>query len=422
MLYNSDKIQIEFFGESHSETLGFTLYGIEKDIAVDIDALQKFIDRRKSKLYSTTSRIESDKLNIKSGIVDGKTDGNPVCIFFYNENIDKKDYSTTIPRPSTSDLPTMLNNTYKTGSGAYSGRMTLAIVAVGGILMQLLNKKGIYINSQIFKIGKLKNLHIDSVSGNVKEKKNFLSKAIKLADKTKKDGDSLGGIIECSVVGLPVGVGGAMFDGLEGIISKSLYAIPSVKGVEFGSGFSGASKLGSQNNDDIIYEDGKVKTRTNNAGGILGGVSFGMPITLSVAFKPIPSILKEQTSVDLSKMEQTKITVKGRHDSNAVLRSMVIVESCVAIALFPLIKENDTILSKRSEIDLIDKKIADLIDTRLNIAKEIGKLKKSENLAVENKERENEILLRLKENHGENYELLEKIYNEIFKFSKEKQK
>ncbi len=424
MLYNG--FDIDIYGESHSEYIGVKVYGIEKGKKIDLRELSAFLERRKSKLSSTTLRREPDIPEILSGIKDGKTDGNVLEIRFRNADINKKDYEKykNIPRPSTADYPRMVKfgDNCTTGGGAFSGRMTLPICAVGGVLLQILKEEGIEIDAHILSVGKIKGKPYNPLTGELKEDKNFYKKICNYTEKVKKSGDSLGGVIECKVTGLKVGVGGELFKGIESAVSLNMFAIPSVKGIEFGSGFKGAKLKGSENNDEFLIEDGKVRTKTNNAGGILGGMANGMPVIFKVAFKPVPSIRKVQQSVDIEKNILTKIKIEGRHDACAVLRASAIVESATAIALYPMIKkENCDLTSLREQIDVIDYNILELIEERKNIVLEIGKIKKDNSLKIEDKKREKEIIENLTDKFPNQKDFIEKIYPEIFEISKKVQ-
>ena len=348
-----NKLKISIFGQSHSAAMGVVIDGLEAGIKIDEEKLADFMKRRApgNDEYSTR-RAEADKVEFVSGIVDGKTCGAPLCALIQNTNTRSKDYDNLkrVPRPSHADFAAWVkfgDARDVAGGGQFSGRLTAPMCVVGGILKQIYEAKGIYIGAHIASIGDIEDDRFDSVSVT---KNDFVGEkdfpvindvaGEKMKEKIRNarlDCDSVGGTVECAVTGLEAGLGDAMFGAVECKIASTVFAIPAVKGIEFGSGFEGSKKLGSENNDSFRMVDGKVKTLTNNHGGILGGITSGMPVIFRAAFKPTPSIAKKQDSVDLTTMENTTLEIHGRHDPCIVKRATVCVEAATAIALADLI-------------------------------------------------------------------------------------
>lgn len=315
------KVEVNVFGQSHSEAIGVVIDGLPAGIKIDMDLLNDFMKRRApGQNRLTTQRKEEDSLEILSGIVDDTSCGAPISIIIRNRDMRSKDYSSIkdSPRPSHADFPAHIKHggyeDYR-GGGHFSGRLTGPLCIAGGIFIQIMEKYGVKIRSRIVEIG-----------GNSED-------PISEVEKAKMDLDSVGGIIECVVEGLPVGLGDPMFDGIENRISQAIFAVGGVKGIEFGAGFSAARMRGSQHNDEFVYEGDRVVTKTNNHGGILGGLTTGMPVVFRVAIKPTPSIFREQESVSYSKKENVIMSLEGRHDPCIVLRARPCIESACAIAL-----------------------------------------------------------------------------------------
>ncbi|MEE8419682.1 MAG: chorismate synthase, partial [Dehalococcoidales bacterium] len=309
--------------------------------------IQKEVDRRKPGAgIASTSRKEEDKVEILSGVFNGKTSGAPVCLVVRNSDADSGQYEKTraLLRPGHADYTAWLKygglNDYR-GGGRFSGRITAGFVMAGALARRLLGTIGVEILAHTVEIGGVKSspLGPDAIREGVD--KNDLKcadpeAATRMAEVIKQagsEGDSLGGIIEGLALNVPVGLGEPVFATLEGDLARALFAIPAVKGVEFGAGFSAAGKRGSENNDSFRIKDGKIVTVTNNAGGILGGISTGMPVTLRVALKPTPSISRTQQTVNIDKMENASLELKGRHDVCIVPRAVPVVESMMAVTL-----------------------------------------------------------------------------------------
>lgn len=318
------------FGQSHAPAIGVTIEGLPAGEKIDMEAIQSFLDRRAPGGKYSTSRKEADKVEILAGFNSaGLSCGSPITAIIRNTDTRSKDYSylENVPRPGHSDYPAMVKygeGRDYFGGGQFSGRLTAPMCIAGSIALQMLEKMGIKITS-----------HIVSIGGETDEEAMFA-----LIEKVKDEGDSVGGIIECIAEGVPVGVGEGMFGGLENRIAQAAFGIPAVKGIEFGAGMTAGTMRGSENNDEFYMDGDKVKTRGNNHGGILGGMSSGMPIVFRVAIKPTPSIAIEQHSVDLSKGENTTLSVHGRHDPCIAPRALPCVESAMAVAIYDAILES----------------------------------------------------------------------------------
>ncbi len=347
-----DVLSIEIFGASHAEEIGVNIFGVPKGTKIDKAFVQSFVDRRKSvKEAFSTARREDDHVMFESGINGDTSDGGVIRAVIKNTNVRRGDYSNIkhIPRPSHADYPAKVKyglNYDLSGGGMFSGRMTAPLCIAGAIAKAELERKGIYVHAYVSEIGgvRLGSYREREVGKEDAEnavynplfalEKENADKAYSLIEKLKSEGDSVGGAIECLVFGLPVGLGGALFCGMEGKISASVFAVPAVKAVEFGTGVSFSSLRGSEANDEYYFDGDKVKTYTNNCGGIAGGMTTGMPLKLRVSVKPTPSIAKEQRSVDLVKKENVTLKICGRHDSCIVPRAVAPVEAAVALAIY----------------------------------------------------------------------------------------
>ena len=317
------------FGQSHAPAIGVTIEGLPSGFAIDMEKLSAFMARRAPGGRYATARSEADKVEFISGLTDGKTCGAPVTALIYNTNTRKSDYDYMkyIPRPGHADFTAMMKYGFVrdySGGGQFSGRLTAPLCIAGGIAMQLLEKLGITVTAGILSIG-----------GETDEVKMY-----ELIDAVRAEGDSVGGLIGCAVQGVPVGLGEPMFGGMENRIAQAVFGIPAVKGIEFGAGFAAAEMRGSECNDPFAIENGRVVTEGNNHGGILGGISSGMPINFRVAIKPTPSIAKQQRSVDMQKMEPCELRVQGRHDPCIVPRAVPCVEAAAAVAVYDAYLEN----------------------------------------------------------------------------------
>ena len=349
-----DKIKLSIFGESHGEAIGCVIDGLPAGIKIDMNAVYKDMQRRApGKDKTATPRLEKDIPHILSGMLDNVTTGAPLAMVIENTNTKSGDYSNlmTVPRPGHSDYPAYVkyggNNDIR-GGGHFSGRLTAPLVFAGSVAKQILSQMGVTIGAHIKQIGSV----CDAVSDLNKTDKSLLdtlsSSTFSLIDETKEQAmrdeiekarlslDSVGGIIECFAVGLPVGLGGNMFDTVEGKLASILFGVPAVKGVEFGIGFGFADKRASEVNDQYEIKNGKVATLSNNNGGVLGGMTDGAPLSVSVAIKPTPSIAKKQKSVNLLTMENAELEIHGRHDPCIVVRAVPVIECAVALGLLDL--------------------------------------------------------------------------------------
>ena len=340
-VYHGNKLTVEIYGASHAEEIGVKVDGFKKGESYDESLLQEFLNRRKAvnTAYST-KRFEPDLCEVLSGATNGKLDGERFYAIIKNTNTKSGDYANLIkvPRPSHADFVAWSKYgdgfDYR-GGGKFSGRMTAVMCIAGGICKQLLDKKGIKVNAYVSQIGGAKG--VSYKNGNVLPLELLTEEMQSEIAKASSDGDSVGGKIECVVTGVPVGTGEFMFDSIEGVISKLLFAVPAVKGIEFGAGFDFVEMFGSTANDEFYFDGETVKTRTNNNGGINGGLANGMPITFGVAIKPTPSISKMQKSVDLVNKCDTDLTIKGRHDACIVPRAVPVVEAVTALAIYDLL-------------------------------------------------------------------------------------
>lgn len=349
-------LKLSIFGQSHSPAIGMTLDGIPAGLPVDFELLQSFLNRRApgQNEYST-SRKEADQPEFLSGIVDGYTCGAPIATIIHNTNTRSGDYKNLkdCPRPGHADYPAQIK--YKgyqdvAGGGHFSGRLTAPVCIAGGLCKQWLALKGIRIGGHISVLAGVAdepvfmdwlNPNLESISNEFPVLNPSAGEKMRAEiAKAKSEGDSVGGVIECIITGLPAGLGDPMFDGIESKLAQIIYSIPAVKGIDFGSGFAGSYLRGSENNDAYTIEDGKIKTVTNQAGGILGGITTGMPVVFQAAIKPTPSIAKPQQSVNLEKMENQTLTVQGRHDPCIVHRAVPVIEAAAAIAIFDICLKN----------------------------------------------------------------------------------
>jgi len=342
------RLVLTSFGESHGKSIGAILDGCPAGLEIDEKEIQKMLDYRKpGTSLITTQRKEGDKVEIISGVFRGFTTGAPITMIIWNSDQKSRDYENlkTKLRPGHSDYPAMIKynhfNDYR-GGGRFSGRLTATHVMGGAIARKLLKVTlGIETNSYTTQIGKIKmkkeyeEKMIKRIYRNdVRCPNENTAKKMKVAIlNARRKGDSLGGIIESVTTNVPVGLGEPIFGSLESDLSKAIFSIPSVKGIEFGSGFGGSELFGSENNDLYTINRGKIVTKTNNSGGILGGISNGMPITIRIAFKPASSIAQKQSTVDIKTKKITTLQVKGRHDPCVVPRAPPVVDSLVALTL-----------------------------------------------------------------------------------------
>ena len=350
-----EKVKISIFGESHGKAIGVVLDGLPAGEEIDLDAVSLQMSRRApGRDLSSTPRKESDLPQIVSGILNGRTTGAPLCGLIENTNTKSGDYDNlkSVPRPGHSDYTAFLH--YKgfndvRGGGHFSGRLTAPLVFAGAICRQILQRRGILIGAHVSAIGGVKDTAFDPIEISEQLLLNLSSGYFsvinpeietEMRDKielARMEQNSVGGIVECAAIGIPAGFGNPMFGGIEPVLSSLLFGIPACKGVEFGSGFGVSDLLGSEDNDPYYYDGETVKAKTNHAGGILGGISTGMPIVFRAAFKPTSSIGLEQDSVNLSTNTNEKLSVHGRHDPCIVPRAVPVVEAAAAIALINIL-------------------------------------------------------------------------------------
>jgi len=347
-----ERIRMTVFGQSHSPAIGVTIEGLPSGVRLDLDALQAFLDRRApGSSPLATSRREPDRVKFLSGVVGNVTCGVPLTAIIENTNTRSGDYDNLrdCPRPGHADYPAHVRYggcQDVAGGGHFSGRLTAPVCIAGGICLQLLDQMGVTVGAHIAQIEQVKDAVLDPVAVTAEELKQLSAKAFPVLDDAagenmksailaaKEELDSVGGIIECAATGLPAGWGDPMFDGMENRLARILFGIPAVRGLEFGSGFAAAAMRGSVHNDPYLIKDGNITTATNHHGGILGGITTGMPLIFRVCIKPTPSIGREQDSVSLSRMAPQKLTVHGRHDPCIVPRAVPVVEAAAALALY----------------------------------------------------------------------------------------
>ena len=346
---------VSLFGESHGSNVGVVLDGVTPGAALDTDAIQAFLDRRKagSEAWST-KRKEPDTFNIVSGFFEGRTTGTPLCALFENTDTKSKDYAARYNRPGHADYTGSVRyggfNDYR-GGGHFSGRLTAPLVFAGAVAAQILAQKGICTACHIKRIADIEDSGFDRTSITPEQADRLKSMRFALIDETKradmekrvmeaaKSGDSVGGIIECAVIGIPAGVGSPFFESVESVLSSLLFSVPAVKGVSFGAGFSFAGMRGSEANDAYTLKDGRITAKTNNNGGILGGITNGMPVVFEAVIKPTPSISMPQDTVNLDTNEEETIVIKGRHDPCIVPRAVAVIEAAACICTLDLLME-----------------------------------------------------------------------------------
>ena len=350
-----ERVKVTIFGESHGPAIGVVLDGVPAGEAIDMDAVRIQMRRRAPGSSDlTTHRSETDDPLVMSGILNGVTTGAPISAIFRNKDQNSAAYHPEIPRPSHADYAATVRfggHADLRGGGPFSGRLTACLVFAGAVCRQILERRGITIGAHAYAVGGAKDTPFDPVNVskddlNALNTRFFAVNFPKAEEKMRAeieaarlDADSIGGIIECAAVGVPAGIGSPMFGGIENVFASILYGIPAVKGVEFGAGFDVACMRGSENNDAFYCdENGLVRTKTNNAGGILGGITTDMPILFRIAVKPTPSIGREQHTVDLTTKTNADLTIHGRHDPCIVPRAIPVAEAAAALALMDLLR------------------------------------------------------------------------------------
>lgn len=351
-------IRVSVFGQSHGRAIGVLVDGLPAGERVDMEELLAFMARRRPGRNSlSTSRREADSPTFLSGLKDGLTCGAPLCAIIENGDVRSSDYDELIdkPRPGHADYTAWVKwggRADMRGGGHFSGRLTAPLCVAGGIAKQILARKGIHVGAHLVEVAGISDSPFP-LSPTPELFTQVAEKAFPVLDdaagedmkaailKAAEKGDSVGGVIECAAIGLPAGLGAPMFDGVESQLAHALFGIPAIKGVEFGVGFAAARFSGSQNNDPFTIEENNIVTTTNNCGGILGGITNGMPLTLRAAVKPTPSIALPQRSVSLSRRENVELVVKGRHDPCVAHRAVPVIEAVTACVLLDMLYDYD---------------------------------------------------------------------------------
>jgi len=352
-----NKLTVSVFGESHGSGIGCVVNGLPAGEEIDFEKLSAFMERRRGgKGKISTARSEADAPEFISGVTNGKTNGFPLCAVIKNQDTRSKDYEALLktPRPGHADYTAYVKwdgMADMRGGGHFSGRLTAPLCAAGGIAKQILERKGIFVGAHVSEIAGVKDesfplFPTKELFDEISKKKIPVindeagEKMAEEIEKARTECDSVGGIAEVSITGLPAGLGNPMFDGIENRLARAFFGIPAVKGVEFGSGFASARMKGSENNDAMfVGEDGNASFHSNNAGGILGGITNAMPVTARLAFKPTPSISKAQNTIDLVNNEDTRLEIVGRHDPCVVIRAVPAIEAVAALCALDLVLE-----------------------------------------------------------------------------------
>ncbi|SRR5712691_182012 len=345
-----NRYRTTIFGTSHGPFVGCTIEGLPAGTPVDVSFVQRQLNRRRpGQSLLTSQRKEEDRLELAEGIRDGVVTGEPIVAIIRNQDVQSKSYAdiARVPRPGHGDFAALMKYGGKSdfrGGGQLSGRMTAPLVVSGAIARQPLARKGIRLHAHAAQIGKVtaKPVTPQEIEDNVERTPvrcadlDAADRMIAEVEGARKDSDSVGGIIEAVITGIPAGVGEPFFDSVESALAHLLFSVPAVKGVDFGAGFRAASMRGSEHNDPFVVQGGRVVTATNHAGGILGGITNGMPVTFRVVVKPTASIARPQRSVDMDKMQGTEVVVTGRHDPCIVPRAVPVIENAAAMAILDL--------------------------------------------------------------------------------------
>src|SRR5471030_980198 len=350
-----NKLKVSIFGESHGIGIGITIDGLPSGIEINMEDVLREMERRApGKSNLSTARKEADEPEILSGFFQGKTTGTPLCAVIRNADMHSKDYGKLkdLMRPGHADYTGFIRydgfNDYR-GGGHFSGRITAPLVFAGAICKQVLETKGINIGAHIKSIGDIqdKSFYETDISKELLDKLKIKELPLLSPEKevemrntileAKKEGDSVGGTIECTVIGIDAGIGNPFFDSVESTLAHLMFSVPAVKGIEFGKGSSMSELRGSECNDEYYYDGDKVKTYTNNNGGITGGITNGMPILFKVAMKPTPSIIKMQRTIDIADTKEAELVIEGRHDPCIVQRAVPVIEAVTAIGILDLV-------------------------------------------------------------------------------------
>ena len=356
---HGDKIKMAIFGESHGTAVGLVIDGLPAGISIDLTAVAKEMKRRApGQNLMSTPRKESDEFLIQSGFFEGKTTGTPLCALIPNSDTRSGDYSLLkdVMRPGHADYSGKIKyhgfNDYR-GGGHFSGRLTAPLVFIGALSKQILALQGVQVGAHIAAIGGIEDTRFNLLGEESSTLETVSQKTMAVLDdeqgkkmqdlimEVREQADSIGGSIECMVLGLPAGIGAPFFDSVESRLSHALFSVPAVKGLEFGAGFALAAMRGSEANDQLYLEGDKVKTRTNNNGGILGGITNGMPVVFKVGIKPTPSIGQAQSTVNMAKKENTTLLIAGRHDPCIVQRAVPVIEGVTAWIILDMLLTSD---------------------------------------------------------------------------------
>ncbi len=366
--YSGKNLHMSIFGQSHGKAIGVVLDGLPAGEAIDLEVLDAFLERRRTgKNALSTARREADRPVFLSGLEEGRTCGFPLCAMIENGNQHSSDYSELKdhPRPGHADYTAWIKwagFADMRGGGHFSGRLTAPLCVAGGIALQILERRGIFIGAHLTEVGGEKDTPFPlrpapdlfrAVAARpfpVQDEEAGARMQQKILE-ARQEGDSVGGVIECAAIGLPAGLGSPMFEGVENRLAAVLFGIPAVKGVEFGAGFAAASLRGSENNDPFVWEDGKIVTTANHAGGILGGITTGMPVTFRVAIKPTPSISRAQQTVSLAEGTESELKIRGRHDPCIAHRAVPVVEAAAALALLDLLLDPPAVGMKDNRME-----------------------------------------------------------------------
>lgn len=404
-----NNIRMEISGGSHEPEMTLKIWGLPKGFNWNNAQLEPLLHKRQGGFSVTTPRKEQDNPQI--------IETNPLTIVVKNENCDSTEYNLKIPRPSHADYVAKVkygDEVNMSGGGPFSGRMTVMMTIAGAIAKLYLQQKGIEVNAYVSSIGD----HPYNSSNTSEDYKNQIDEII-------KEGDSLGGVCSFQVTNLPIGLGGPMFQGLESKLASGLFGIPGVKGVDFGLGIKSSKVKGSENNDSFVLgENGQIKTATNNHGGMLGGITSGMPLTGKVYFKPTPSIAKKQQSINLENMEPATLEIHGRHDPCIAIRGCAVVEALVSFIIMDEYLDYErahtpSLELSRAHIDALDNQIVALLQERFQESQTIGKLKASQQKEIQDKKREIELLEGLYKSFPNlPQESIDQIYEKILKISK----
>ena len=441
-------LKISVFGASHADCIGVEVRGLPAGEAVDPEALQAFLDRRRPGGSAlTTARNEPDVPEFLSGLteIDGTfvTTGEPLKAVIRNTDQHSSDYKglTRTPRPSHADYTALLKygpDVDMRGGGPFSARLTAPMCIIGGICRQILSRRGVDLGAHLQSVGSVTDeafpLYPDKALFEAIDSRypSTIDPAagesmLREVEAARNDLDSVGGVIECAVTGFPAGIGGPMFDGIENELADVLFGVPAVKGIEFGSGFAAAGMRGSEHNDPFIVKDGHIATETNFSGGIQGGISNGMPIVFRVALKPTPSIAREQKTVDLDTLEETTLSIKGRHDPCVALRAVPVIEAVTAIALYDLLlgeekADAEGLDALRAEINDINDDMLALFLRRMDVSADIAKYKDAHDLPIFQKDREDAILAGVEAKAGEQAGAARALFETLMELSKNYQR